>query len=191
LLPGAVIHDPLTRQPFPGNIIPTNRLDPISLKLLKYYNSATLPGLTNNYVQNNSAPLNRDGFVVRLDFIESPKSQWMGRYNWGDENQSTQGINRAGSKIVTNYEQYTGSNTRTLTPNLVNDARIGYSRFFNSLGTLSAFSNNVVAEIGIPGQNPGDPVTWGIPNIGFNGTGFVGIGDANDGPSPTTTTRCN
>jgi hypothetical protein len=182
LLPGTVIYDPLTRQPFPGNIIPTNRLDPISLKLLKYYNSATLPGLTNNYVQNNSAPLNRDGFVVRLDFIESPKSQWMGRYNWGDENQSTQGINRAGSKIVTNYEQYTGSNTRTLTPNLVNDARFGYSRFFNSLGALSAFSNNVVAEIGIPGQNPGDPVTWGIPNIGFNGTGFVGIGDANDGP---------
>jgi hypothetical protein len=182
LLPGTVIYDPLTRQPFPGNIIPANRLDPISLKLLKYYNSATLPGLTNNYVQNNSAPLNRDGFVVRLDFIESSKSQWMGRYNWGDENQSTQGINRAGSKIVTNYEQYAGSNTRTLTPNLVNDARFGYSRFFNSLGALSAFNNNVVAEIGIPGQNPGDPVTWGIPNIGFNGTGFVGIGDANDGP---------
>jgi hypothetical protein len=182
LLPGTVIYDPLTQQPFSGNIIPTNRLDPISLKLLKYYNSATLPGLTNNYVQNNSAPLNRDGFVVRLDFIESSKSQWMGRYNWGDENQSTQGINRAGSKIVTNYEQYTGSNTRTLTPNLVNDARFGYSRFFNSLGTLSAFNNNVVAEIGIPGQNPGDPVTWGIPNIGFSGTGFVGIGDANDGP---------
>src|SRR5262249_30849534 len=149
LLPGAVIYDPRTQQPFQGNIIPTNRLDPISLKLLKYYNSAILPGLTNNYVQNNSAPLNRDGFVVRLDFIESSKSQWMGRYNWGDENQSNQGINRAGSKIVTNYEQYTGSNTRTLTPNLVNDARFGYSRFFNSLGTLSAFSNNVVAEIGI------------------------------------------
>jgi len=182
LLPGTVIYDPVTRQPFAGNIIPTNRLDPISLKLLKYYNSATLPGLTNNYVQDNSAPLNRDGFVLRLDFIESPKSQWMGRYNWGDENQSNQGINKAGTKVVTNYEQYTGSNTRTLTPNLVNDARFGYSRFFNSLGTLSAFSNNVVAEIGIPGQNPGDPVTWGIPNIGLNGTGFAGIGDANDGP---------
>jgi Carboxypeptidase regulatory-like domain len=182
LLPGTMIYDPTTQQPFAGNIIPTKRLDPISLKLLNYYNSATLPGLTNNYVQNNSAPLNRDGFVLRLDFIESSKSQWAGRYNWGDENQSTQGINRAGSKIVTNYEQYTGSNTRTISPNLVNDARFGYSRFFNSLGTLSAFSNNVVAEIGIPGQNPGDPVTWGIPNVGFSGTGFTAIGDANDGP---------
>jgi hypothetical protein len=116
LLPGTMIYDPTTQQPFAGNIIPTKRLDPISLKLLNYYNSATLPGLTNNYVQNNSAPLNRDGFVLRLDFIESSKSQWAGRYNWGDENQSTQGINRAGSKIVTNYEQYTGSNTRTISP---------------------------------------------------------------------------
>jgi len=93
------IYDPLTGQPFPGNIIPTSRLDPVSLRFLNYYNSATLPGLTNNYVQDNSSPLNRDGFVLRFDFVESSKSQWMGRYNWGDENQSTQGINRAGTKV--------------------------------------------------------------------------------------------
>ena len=178
----APIYDPTTGQPFPGNIIPTNRLDPISLKFLKYYNSATLPGLTNNYVQSNSSPLNRDGFVLRMDFIESSKSEWMGRYNWGDENQSSQGINLAGQKLLTNYEQYTGSNTRTFTPQLVNEARFGYTRFFNSLGTLSAGVLNAVADIGIPGQNPGAPVTWGIPNVGFSGTGFTGIGDVNDGP---------
>ncbi len=182
LLPTTVIYDPLTRQPFPGNIIPSNRLDPVSLKFLKYYNSATLPGLTNNYLQSNSAPINRDGFVLRLDFNESQKSQWMGRYNWGDENQSTQGINLAGQKLLTNYEQYTGSNTRTITPRLVNEARFGYTRFFNSLGTLSAGTLNAVADIGIPGQNAGAPVTWGIPNVAFNGTGFTGIGDVNDGP---------
>ena len=176
------IYDPLTGQPFPGNVIPTNRLDPVSLRLLNYYNSATLPGLTNNFVQNNSSPLNRDGFVLRFDFVESSKSQWMGRYNWGDENQSTQGINRAGTKVVTQYKQWAVSNTRTFTESLVYDVRFGYTKFFNSLGTLSAFTNDVVSEIGIPNQNPGDPVTWGIPNVGFSGTGFVGIGDQNDGP---------
>jgi Carboxypeptidase regulatory-like domain len=181
LLPSTVIYDPNTGQPFPGNIIPANRLDPISLKFLKYYNSAnTLT--TNNYAQTSSQPFNRDGFVLRLDFIESPKSQWMGRYNWGDENTSAQGLNLAGSKVLTNYEQYTGSNTRTLTPNLVNDARFGYTRFFNSLGTLSAGSLDVISDIGIPNQNPGDPITWGIPNVVFNGGGFTAIGDANDGP---------
>jgi hypothetical protein len=176
------IYDPLTKLPFPGNKIPNNRLDPISLKFLKYYNSAPLPGLVNNYVQDSSAPLNRDGFILRLDYNESSKSQWMGRYTWGDENQSTQGINRAGQKILTNYEQYVGSNTRTITPRLVNEARFGYSRFFNSLGTLLAFNTDVVSDIGIPSENPGAPVTWGIPNVAFNGTGFTGIGDVNDGP---------
>ena len=95
------------RTPFPGNQIPQNRLDPISLKLLNYYHSSTLPGLTNNYTQFSSSPQNRDGLVARMDYNESPKSQWMGRYNWGDENQSNEGLGGAGSKILTNYEQYT------------------------------------------------------------------------------------
>ena len=181
LLPSTVIYDPNTRLPFAGNIIPSSRLDPISLKFLKYYNSANVLG-TNNFAQTSSQPFNRDGFVLRVDFIESSKSQWMGRYNWGDENTSTQGLNLAGTKVLTNYEQYTGSNTRTLTSNLVNDVRFGYTRFFNSLGTLSAGNTDVVSEIGIPNQKPGDPITWGIPNVVFNGGGFTAIGDANDGP---------
>ncbi len=181
LLPSTIIYDPTTGLPFPGNIIPSNRLDPISQKFLKYYNSAPTLG-TNNFAQTSSQPINRDGFVLRIDFNESSKSQWMGRYNWGDENQSTQGLNLAGTKVLTNYEQYTGSNTRTFTPTLVNEARFGYSRFYNSLGTLLSGTKDVVSELGIPGQNPGAPVTWGIPNAVFNGGGYTAIGDANDGP---------
>lgn len=182
LLPSRIIYDPMTGQPFPGNIIPSNRIDPISKKFLKYYSSAnTLGG--NNYSQNSSQPVNRDGFVLRLDFNESSKSQWSGRYNWGDENTSTQALNLAGTKVLTNYEQYTGSNTRTITTHLVNEARFGYTRFFNSLGTLSAGSLDVISDIGIPGQNSGAPITWGIPNVVFSGAGGLSaIGDANDGP---------
>jgi hypothetical protein len=181
-LSGTTIYDPITKQPFEGNKIPPERLDPTSLKLLQYYNSSTLPGLTNNYTQFNSSPLNRDGFVLRLDYNESPKSQWMGRYNWGDENQTTQGLNRTGTKVITNYEQYTGSNTRTFTPHLVNEARFGYSRFYNDIGTRLAFDTDVVSQIGIPGQKGGLPITWGIPFVGFSGTGFTGIGDSTEGP---------
>src|SRR5437773_835448 len=56
------IYDPLTKQPFQGNKIPADRLDPVSMNFLKYYNSSTLQGLTNNYTQFNSAPSNRDAF---------------------------------------------------------------------------------------------------------------------------------
>lgn len=173
-----VVKDPATGVPFPGNIIPQSMLDPISLKFLKYYRSVPADG--QNFTQDSSQPLNRDAFVLRLDYNESSKSQWMGRYNWGDEAQSNQALAGAGQKILTNYEQYTASNTRTFTSTLVNEARFGYTRFFNSIGTLLAFNTNVVSDVGIPGQNPGAPVTWGIPDVEF--TGFTGIGDTNDGP---------
>ncbi|HTS62158.1 MAG TPA: TonB-dependent receptor [Candidatus Acidoferrales bacterium] len=181
---GTTINDPHTKAPFPGNVIPTNRIDPISKQLLGYYNSANVPGagLTSNYVQSNAFPQNRDGFVLRLDFVESSRSQWSGRYSWGDENQSSQSLNLAGNKILTNYEQYVGSNTRTIRPTLVNEARFGYNRFFNSIGTFLAFNTDVITPLGIPGFSGGPPVTWGIPNIVFNGDGFSAIGDSTDGP---------
>lgn len=176
------IYDPLTKQPFPNNMIPGNRIDPISQKLLKYYAAANIPGnsLQNNYVRSNSAPNNRDGFVLRMDFVESSKSQWSGRYSWGDENSASQGITLDGTKIVTNYEQYMGSNTRTFTPNLVNEARFGYTRFFNSIGTYLAFNTDVVSQIGIPNFPGGAPVTWGIPNVTL--IGYNSIGDSTEGP---------
>ena len=185
----ATLYDPstggttgATKTPFPGNVIPTNRLDPISLKFLNYYAAAALPTASNNYPFTVSAPNNRDGFTLRMDFVESSKSQWTGRYSWGDENQSSNGLGGLGSKIVTNYEQYLGTNTRTLTPRLVNETRFGYTRIYNSTGTLSADQNNVVASLNIPGLNPGAPSTWGIPAISLNGDGFSGIGDNTDGP---------
>ena len=175
------IYDPTSHTPFVNNRIPAGMIDPISQKLLKYYNSAQLPGLTNNYVQDNGSPLNRDGFVLRMDFVESAKSQWTGRYSWGSENQSQQTINASGGKIVTGYEQYLGSNTRILSPNIVNEARFGYSRFYNALSTLSGYTNDVVSALNLPNLAGGLPVTWGIPSVGFTGE-FSGFGDNTDGP---------
>jgi hypothetical protein len=179
---GTTIYDPTTKQPLQNNSIPSSMINQTSQLLLKYYNSATLPGLTNNYTQFNGSPLNRDGFVLRMDFVESSKSQWTGRYSWGDENQSNQSINVSGSKLLTNYEQYLGSNTRILTPNIVNEARFGYSRFYNAITAIGAFSVNTVAALNLPNLAAGPPVTWGIPNVGFSGDGFSGFGDSTEGP---------
>jgi hypothetical protein len=183
------IYDPNTgnstgagKTAFPGNVIPSNRLDPISLKFLNYYAAAALPTSQNNYPLFVSSPLSRDAFTLRSDFVESSKSQWGFRYSWGSEAQSSTGLGGVGSKILTNYTQYMGSNTRTLTPNLVNEARFGYTKFFNSIGTLSAFTTNEVAALGVPGLNAGAPATWGIPNITLTGDNFSGIGDNTDGP---------
>jgi hypothetical protein len=170
------------KMPFPSNKIPADRIDPISKKFLKYYVSSNLPGFSNNYTQMNSSPNNRQALTARMDFVESAKSQWTGRFSWGDEDQSSTGISVTGSKIITNYRQYLGTNTRTITPTLVNEARFGYTKLSNALGTRSAYTTDAVSDIGIPGLQAGDPVAWGVPMASFAGNGFVAIGDAQDGP---------
>src|SRR5882762_8260451 len=184
------IYDPLSRvkgadgiitgTPFLGNIIPANRINATSKKLLEFYRAPTLPGVTNNYEQALGRPQNRDQFILRMDYVESSRSSWAGRYSWGDENEATPGLNLNGGKVVTNLEQYMGTNTRVLSPSVVTETRFGYTRFYNSVGTLLAFQRNVVDELGIPGLKGGDPVSWGIPSISI--ANYNGIGDGTDGP---------
>ena len=176
------IFDPTTKQPYPNNTIPANQLNSISQKLLNYYPASNLPGFTNNYTQYNLSPFNRDGFILRMDYVESAKSQWSGRYSWGTEVQKQQALSITGSKITTGYEQYLGSNTRILSPNIVNEARFGYTRIFNAISTASAFSINTVGTLGIPNLNAGPPVQWGVPAASFQGDGFSALGDNSDDP---------
>ncbi len=79
----------ITATAFPGNIIPTNRINPISDEVpassIRQPNLVT-PTLVRNDQQAQGRPINKDQFILRMDFIESSKSQWFGRYSWGDEN---------------------------------------------------------------------------------------------------------
>jgi hypothetical protein len=172
------------------NVICPSRISPISQKLLAYYGSTNTPtnGTTTNYQYSTNQPQDRQSLTIRGDYYQSQKSQYVFRYSSGNEDIITTGLKGAGSKIVTNYYQYLLSNTYTITPLLVNEARFGYSNFFNSLGLLSAYTTDVVGSLGIPGLNPGPPSTWGIPDITFSsGTGttknfWSNFGDTQDGP---------
>ncbi len=74
------IYDPLTgvleggrirRQPFPNNIIPANRLNPIALKYLQFYPQPNQPGRADggdNYLSNTDGEINRfAGYLGRVD----------------------------------------------------------------------------------------------------------------------------
>ena len=178
----ALVNGVVTASPFPNNTIPKSRIDPISTKFLQFYPAANLQTarIASNFQESEGRPINKDQFILRMDFNESSKSSWFGRYSWGDENQLSVGLGNAGSKILTNVEQYVGSNTRVLTPNIVTETRFGYTRFYNSIGRLFAFNRNVVKEVGIPGLSDGTPVQWGIPGVGI--VNYSGIGDDSEGP---------
>ncbi len=155
------------------NVICPNRIATQSTALLKYLGTSTQPFYSNgkvvaNYAYSTSGPQNRQGLTVRGDYIQSQKSQYAFRYSSGNEDILSTGFLGAGSKIFTQYYQYMGSNTFTFTPHIVNEARFGYSHFFNSLGLLSAYTNDVVDAIGIPNLKGGLPSTWGIPDVSFS-----------------------
>ncbi len=183
------IYDPATRPNpgapsgtlFPGNVIPTSRLDATSQKLLEFYPSPNLPGTTNNFQRARQLPINRDQFIGRFDFVESANSQWFGRYSWGDENQLTEGIQLNGDKIITNFNQYMVTNTRVLSPSVVNEFRFGLTQFYNTSGPELAFTRDVVGELSIPGLASGPPVQWGIPSVSMT-DGYSGFGNSSEGP---------
>ena len=90
-----------------------------------------------------------------------------------------------GSRSTARRPSPTSSSTwaRTRAPSRaskVNEARFGYTRFFNSTGTYLAFNKDVVSEVGIPGLKPGDPVQWGIPNVTL--INYSRLGDDTEGP---------
>jgi hypothetical protein len=197
--PPVTIYDPATgnangtgRTPFPGNVIPANRIDPTSALVLKeFYHPAATSSFTNNYAYSDPNTDDHDQFTVRADYNQSPKLQWAFRFSDGLETVSNPGFPAlgatAGTSIVTNFYQYMGSNTWTISPTIVNVFTLGYTDFYNSIGTLSQNKVDAVALInaGIPNLEPGAPATWGIPSFSFTPDPFSAVGDSTDGPYVT------
>ncbi len=172
----------ITAQPFAGNIIPRQRLHPASLKLLEFYPAPNVStgSLVSNYQIGRRRVIDKDQFIQRIDLVESSSSNWFGRYSWGDEVQTEENLKLNGTKLLTNAKQAMISNTRVLSPALVNEFRFGYNKFFNSQGSELAFQRDVVGELKIPGLGSPPPIAWGIPSVGVSG--FSGFGDSSEGP---------
>ena len=74
ILPGTVIRDPLTGDPFPGNIIPENRIHPVARNMMfgvgevmPLWPVPDRPGLANNILPSRVQEQVFDQFVFRVD----------------------------------------------------------------------------------------------------------------------------
>lgn len=78
------IIDPLTGAPFPGNIIPQDRLDPLGLTLIDLYPTPQNSSTAANFV--NQAPRTEDvkKWDVRADVNVTGKDNVYWRYSWHD-----------------------------------------------------------------------------------------------------------
>ena len=82
LLPKAIV-DPLTKAPFPGNIIPADRLSKPAVNFLNKF--VPLPNLGNNYVTPLPSPKDGNQYLIRIDHELGQNDRLYGRYIYNDD----------------------------------------------------------------------------------------------------------
>ncbi len=128
---------PGSRQPFAGNIIPTNRINATSLKFLNLYPLPNTSGNAQgvgNWVGNASVGGNQNETVVHLDQNVSDKQHITARYTyWGNLNlpidPMKDGVcqDRCTEKFNTN--NFVLGDTYSFNPTTIMDVRLSYQRF--------------------------------------------------------------
>jgi len=132
------IFDPLTspRTQFPNNTIPTSRFDSLGLQVLQHY---PLPNLTgaNNFVRTATEPDAQDQSDFRVDHYFGANQRVFGRYTFFRDNDTpvTPLPDGSGSltsgvigNAITHGDGFVGNYDWVVSPSMMNQFRVGYSR---------------------------------------------------------------
>ncbi len=176
------IYDPVTGQPYPGNVIPQSQIDPVAQRYLNQYPQPTLAGVLQNYETHREKNSTFHDFDVRLDHnVGSNDALFLRASYWNDKFSDPGRIPGFqagfGSGTSRNKGMSVGlGETHTFSTNVVNEFRAGYVDFkFEFLPV--GFGTDQNKQIGIPGPG-GVTVANGISLIGGgNGTYIEYLGD--------------
>ena len=172
------IYDPTTGAPFPGNMIPLNRISPQALSLLQYYPAPNFLGANAyNYQVPLIANTHTDNIRVGLQRVLKRRNDFSGLLGLQD----TRGDANSQFNFL-DLRRSLGINVnatwrRTFTPRFYGTLTYQFSR--QSTRLLPFFSNrvNVSGDAGITGNNQ-DPINWGPPALQFNQSSIAGMSDA-------------
>jgi hypothetical protein len=169
------IYDPATgnpdgsgRTPFPNNQIPFNRVNPVSINLMKLLpapnanlaTSASSP--SNNYSINLPFQKTTERYDIKIDYQITPKDHLSGRYNRQNIDVfqapafGAAGGGPAQGAFAGNGHQGTYSTglnyDRAFSGTLLTEARLGVAHYGNS-ATPAGYGTNYADQTGIPGVN--------------------------------------
>ncbi|GAB4220235.1 MAG: hypothetical protein Kow001_01220 [Acidobacteriota bacterium] len=206
-----VIYDPATatgadgsgKTPFPGNIIPQDRMSPAALKMQQLLPLPNLPGLTSNYEVSGTEKMDRHNYDVKMDWYRSETHRVWGKFSWMDAEVAKDTVfGRGGGGAIggggdgvgnTDVKVYGIGHNWTLTPTLLVDGNFGFTDMDQEVVTADLGEGNFGAEfLGIPGTNvapgqeracivDGQNRCGGIPYFGVDG--YTAFGQV-DGWSP-------
>jgi len=168
-----IIYNPVTGQPFAGNMIPGNFIDPIGKAYLNAYPMPTTAAIIHNYLTHRQKKSTYNDFDARVDQNMAPSDQlFISGSHWADKFSDPGRIPGyqagfgAGSSENNGYTVRLGE-THIFNGNLVNEARFGSTNFHFAFLPVG-FGTDQNKAIGIPG--PGGITT-------ANGISLIGGGD--------------
>ena len=193
---GVTIYDPASnpnpalRTPFPGNVIPADRIDPGSAWLIARMPSANVPGaaFVDNYQAQGKISYLRDNIDAKVNWQASPQFQAFAKFSYspslifdapilGDAGGDSIGGGQPGDAPGDTYLGGIGG-TYTISPQLLLDVNLGYTH--QKLGAEYDLDQNYgLVDMGIPGTNGPDRLQGGIPS--FQITNWSNMGNPNTG----------
>jgi Carboxypeptidase regulatory-like domain/TonB dependent receptor len=196
-----LIYDPMTgnpdgsaRMPFPGNIIPSGRIDPIAQKIIALMPLPNVRGPdgqfleTRNYFVQAPFTFNRWTLDTKVNWNATPKLNIFGRYSHLDFwtfNETTYGTVLQGSPIAGgnpgtgagNTYNFSAGATYTLSNTIVADAHFGYVRMYTGVEHNDITEQKGRDLLGIPGTNGPRRFEGGMPLFDFDTYEDVGISE--------------
>lgn len=155
--------DPATKQPIPGNIMPASQLDPVAQSVLKTIPLPNQPGGLLYYVQASSQTDNQ--YIGRIDHQFSAGHRLSGRYFY--DNLSQPGIIDMQNRLTNipnrrwRSQSVNLTDTYTVSPNLLTNTTLSYSRTFN-IQIGQDFPGNKALGINVPIMSKGDTFRFSI-----------------------------
>ena len=176
------IYDPLTCAPFSGNVIPTDRLNPVGLNYLNAFPAPNVAGaIQHNYEAQRREIKNFDDFDLKSDYALGPRDLLFLRYSFAQDRFSLSSLfptlpaGFGSGSTPTDLGAIAIGHTRTFSVNVVNDLRFGYTREYYAFEP--PFQDQpLAANLGIPNANR-SPFLGGGALIGGNATQLEFTGD--------------
>ena len=181
---GGTVRDPLTGQPFPGGIIPSDRIDPVAAAIIGLVPLPNQPG-ANNFFRQADLIDNNDRLLARVDYKLNANDSVFARYIWSNRDRQIPGafggvIDGTGTSGFGNQKIKTNALvagwTHILSPSMVNEFRLSWSKS-DSDAVHQAFGLEAPAAARIPNMVTNPVVAGGFPGITIDGYfGGSGLG---------------